>query len=1465
MKNKNILIVTEHFYMGGLETHILSHCEVLNGLDNNLFIATSKDSDISLIQKYIKKSLFIENFSSTIGADVLAHFKVLKDFVLENDINYIQIHPHKSAIVAAAVANYLNIPFSYTAHGPLNFSPTYGEIYRNLIFDTILPSAHRIYAVSEEVQSIININNESLDVTVLPNIVPVNKNINNYNIDRKFVSMISRLDKDKINGVFECIRFFREFLKTNLGFGKKLIIIGDGDSYNDVKEFTKDDEFIEMVGYSDEVDKFIKDSYFVCGMGRVALESMAQNVPVLLVGYDGLKGFINVDNVENLARSNFSGRNAKTINYKEIISQICKMNNHNEDFCLQRWVIDNRSSKILKNEYLNLVLNSNKKMQVNKWSENFLNICKGLINDDILVSYNIVYFLDLFNINKNDKLLFYLTNELNRVKEEKERQAIELGMVRQSLHEISIKNSEVELKYSDLIDKINELSNDISNRELKLIEKVDELLNLPNKKQEIDTLYENLNQYKAEIDQLHVNLNQLNQQIATNDITFNKLSQKIYDLHGSKYFKLVNLLKRIYIHLYKGNVSEKKEFINWFYNKLLRKPYVSKNKIAHPLDELITIIEHRNSLSSNELYERHPEPEVENFESIYNKKYLYYENYLKQPNDDYTIKIKDILKSKKFKGIVVYPPAVHWEPIQRPQQFLREFAKKGYLCFFCDSNINGDSFIKEYENNLFIINNEAALLSVLKNKFCIVLCTWQGQKAFIDHLPHKLLWYDLLDKLEFFSDTDNKAIEAHNEMVQNADIVTYSAEKLYKYVEIRKDAVLLPNATNFEDFKDLNNNTLIRNELLDKKYSNVIGYFGAIEEWFDAEIINKLAERNKDWLFVIIGSVSPDIHFNNIDNIRLLGRVDYSKLVDYASLFDVALIPFKVNELTDCVSPVKYFEYRALGLPVVSTPIHEMKRYKDDYGVYLAADYLEFENSIKEALALDKQELKNNSKRFALNNQWKNRVDLVEERINNSITNLRVFANYNMTNHVAVMTGTFLGLDGDSFYSGGAERYLIDLNEIVNSIGFELIIYQYGTFPWTRKFKNIEVRSLARGEKEITELSIENVKNYNRVFYDEENGIALLNIYSAFFEAWPNVARPSIGISHGVAWDSPINENLSALTFWEQNRKIIESASLVDKMVSVDTNTANWFQTIDFKLGNKMEYIPNYVDTDEFKPVKKDSDRIVIMYPRRLYGARGLYLVLDIIDDILKKYKNVDFYFVGKGFEEDTRHVEKKIKNWKERIKWYSLDPSEMHKAYEVADIVLIPTLHSEGTSLSCLEAMSSGNAIIATRIGGLTDLVINNFNGLLIEPNSNALKNSIEYLLENPDKLKSIKENAIQVSKVFSKSQWDKKWSSLIQTYIDKTKIKESSIVTKTLHVYVDDNLDLNRFVNIIKEYLVNGYNVMVFMKKIINNRKMFSFGRLQFLTFEEDIFDPGDYIIASTKLQKIMQDKKYKVDKFI
>lgn len=92
----------------------------------------------------------------------------------------------------------------------------------------------------------------------------------------------------------------------------------------------------------------------------------------------------------------------------------------------------------------------------------------------------------------------------------------------------------------------------------------------------------------------------------------------------------------------------------------------------------------------------------------------------------------------------------------------------------------------------------------------------------------------------------------------------------------------------------------------------------------------------------------------------------------------------------------------------------------------------------------------------------------------------------------------------------------------------------------------------------------------------------------------------------------------------------------------MDTNTCNWFQTIDYSLGRKISYVRNCVDNMIFHPVKKNNlDKIIITYPRRLYAPRGLYMALDAVDTILAKYPNVEFRFIGKGFETDLKRLMK--------------------------------------------------------------------------------------------------------------------------------------------------------------------------------------------------------------------------------
>lgn len=473
------------------------------------------------------------------------------------------------------------------------------------------------------------------------------------------------------------------------------------------------------------------------------------------------------------------------------------------------------------------------------------------------------------------------------------------------------------------------------------------------------------------------------------------------------------------------------------------------------------------------------------------------------------------------------------------------------------------------------------------------------------------------------------------------------------------------------------------------------------------------------------------------------------------------------------------------------------------------------------------------------------------EKMLNTIEGLKLIANYNTSGNVTVKTSTFFDSDGKNYYSGGAERYLIDLYEICEELGMNLDIYQNANKPYFRKYHNINVIGLcpknSNGKYNLDFLD-KQTKNY---IY-ETKGKTCLTIYSAFQECFPNPISPSIGISHGISWDNKTNKFKNGMEFWNNNITFIEGAKQCDKLVSVDTNTANWFQTIDFNLGNKkFNVIPNYVDSKEFCPNKdflKKKEKIVITYPRRLYEPRGLYITLDIVDEILKKYNNVEFHFVGKGFENDTKNIDKKIKEHKGKIFCYNKSPFEMHEVYKNSDISLIPTLYSEGTSLSCLEALSSGNIVVSTRIGGLTDLVIDGYNGYLIEPNSKALLNALEKILDNFDSHKKMKERAVEVAAAFNKDLWKEKWKKVIS----EMNIKASSKTNDLIEIYVKNASNIKeKTLNIIKDELKKG-NLIYLKSETEVKVDNISAGLLQLIEINEEIVSEAKKIYVEKEVKK-------------
>lgn len=356
-----------------------------------------------------------------------------------------------------------------------------------------------------------------------------------------------------------------------------------------------------------------------------------------------------------------------------------------------------------------------------------------------------------------------------------------------------------------------------------------------------------------------------------------------------------------------------------------------------------------------------------------------------------------------------------------------------------------------------------------------------------------------------------------------------------------------------------------------------------------------------------------------------------------------------------------------------------------------------------------------------------------------------------------ILAPQFFNFTGDQFYLGGAERYLVELAKLISSLGYQPIVYQSARERWEREYDGIPVIGLpTRGDLQLL----------NQRFHEEISPSALA-IYFAFYLAAPHANVRSIGISHGVYWDVGNDQPLVAQQ--ERIEAVLDPIANLSRVVSVDTNTINWVRGIQSYLAKKFVYIPNFVDLEKFKDVaqQKSDERLIVLYPRRLYGPRGFWLLKEIIPEFIHRYPNIEFHFVGQAEPDAESSVREMIHEYPENVRWYTLQFDEMPQAYQAADITLIPTVNSEGTSLSCLEAMAAGNAVIASNVGGLPDLVISGYNGILIDPSANALRDALNMLCQDQKLRHKFGSRAQEVVQTFNITQWQASWIKILKEYL--------------------------------------------------------------------------------------------------
>jgi glycosyltransferase involved in cell wall biosynthesis len=361
---------------------------------------------------------------------------------------------------------------------------------------------------------------------------------------------------------------------------------------------------------------------------------------------------------------------------------------------------------------------------------------------------------------------------------------------------------------------------------------------------------------------------------------------------------------------------------------------------------------------------------------------------------------------------------------------------------------------------------------------------------------------------------------------------------------------------------------------------------------------------------------------------------------------------------------------------------------------------------------------------------------------------------------IAILTPQFYQYDGNRCLFGGGERYLIDFAKLLINIGYSPEVFQASAEPWKKEYDGVSINGIYGGK-----VNKDFFINLNREFAIVTRDYNY-HVYFNMDTLYPYVFPNSICISHGIWWDSLGRKWWRTKTWYDF---LFSGLNAIDLLVSVDTNVINWINAVKPELKCKKTYIPNYVDTNVFKPDnKKTNNNIKILYPRRLCKARGWNVCRDVALELTSEYNNVVFSFVGRDTERKEKYMEMlSLENKQIEYTWYEMN--DMYKAYEDTDIVLIPSLYAEGTSLSLLEAMACGKPVIAGIVGGLTDLVLQGYNGYLIEINKENLKGSIIELINKPKLRKELGKNAREVSKKFSKEIWETRWKKLIDTQLGR------------------------------------------------------------------------------------------------
>lgn len=489
------------------------------------------------------------------------------------------------------------------------------------------------------------------------------------------------------------------------------------------------------------------------------------------------------------------------------------------------------------------------------------------------------------------------------------------------------------------------------------------------------------------------------------------------------------------------------------------------------------------------------------------------------------------LLNKKInnKNLVIVFPIIDWNfRWQRPQQLISRLSKKDschYLYLSIEPLLvldeyfyNSSSYFSHYFNTQYVSKN-ITLINFLsfgkQNIYQGIFSTKQKlylykiiSKIIFNNYPKNLSfivqhpgWYSIVNNLftKFrpniiydcmdyhvgFSNIDKKILSFEKKLFTISDTVIASSNFLYQYCKkFNSNTVLIKNATEFSHFSKAS--TIIK-----KKKPNdqiIIGYFGAISDWFDYDLLYYASNSRLNYKFIIIGNQSVHSKLDFPNNVNFLGEVPYSKIPNFLSTFDVCIIPFKINNLTRATNPVKFYEYISSGKPVVSTNLPELTDYQEY--VFLSKNKKEFVKFIDKALINNTKYNQKNRINLAKKNTWESRARDFNKEL--SSVNINNFKNsyFKLTKPKKIPKNIFVSIIIVSFNNCNLLKNCLASIANFTKISHEIVIVDNDSNFETKQF--LKQWSLLNNKNKV----IFNKKNYG---FSKANNIGIRNSKGNFF------------------------------------------------------------------------------------------------------------------------------------------------------------------------------------------------------------------------------------------------------------------------------------------------------------------------------------------------------------------------------